>query len=123
MATLLGRLYDSAIAVARQWNDKRKGSKSGLMGKAGRALAGSSPTSWRPWSGDPYQQCLEYRNWVYTAVRFRGIKRQTAPIVATIHPTGTKEKFARERRKAYRASGEFLPLRRWVTKSAQTTTV
>lgn len=116
MASTLGRLYDSAWTFAKAMTGRKR---NGPAKAAARQLAGNSPTSWRPWSGDPYQQCLEYRNWVYTAVRFRGLKRQTAPLVAKVGKPGDKEKYFRERRKAYRL-GDEAPHRRWVQKNIHT---
>lgn len=128
MAKLLGRLYDSVTSSTRAMTgfvtgmfSEKKDTRSrngGVARSAARSLAGNSPSSWQPWSGNPYQQLLEYRNWVYTSVRFRGLKRQTAPLVASIRTTEDREKWMIERRKAY-AGGPYAAKRHFVLKSHQ----
>jgi phage portal protein BeeE len=118
MPNLMGRLYDSAMTWTKAMTRKRSKPAS-----APGRMMGGSPSSWRPWSGDPYQQCVEYRNWVYTAVRFRGIKRQTAPMVARVAKPGEKEKYFTERRKSFKGLCQTPDKRRWVTKSVHTAAV
>lgn len=128
----LGKLYDRLVNLGRAFDAAcdhvtRTGQLPAMAEKASRpgsargsaaGKLGGSPSSWRPWSGDPYQQLTEYRNWVYTAVRFRAIRRQSPPLVVRYVAPGEREKHYHDRRKAYR-HGDTVGMRRFVSKSAQ----
>jgi hypothetical protein len=100
-----GRLYDGVIAFAKAVAGREK------VDKKVASLLGGTPASWRAWSGDPYQQIIEYRNWIYTAIRFRALRRQVPPIVARYVDAGEIEGERAERRKAF-AFGGAMPKKR-----------
>jgi phage portal protein BeeE len=107
----LGRLYDGVVNFAKALRPSRGKVRSSIGG-----WFGGSPTGWRAWSGDPYQQITEYRNWVYTSVHFRALKRQTPPLAVRYvkEDEVEQEKFVRQ--KAYLA-GQYVPKRKMVKRS------
>jgi hypothetical protein len=105
-----GRLYDGVIAFAKAVAGREK------VDKKVASLLGGTPASWRAWSGDPYQQIIEYRNWTYTAIRFRALRRQVPPIVARYVDAGEIEGDRAERRKAFTFGGAMPKKRNIVSR-------
>lgn len=128
MSMRFGKLYDRALKFGQAFDSlcdrvirgdaevfEKLAGKKKKPSQAGSMLSGS-PSSWRPWSGDPYQQIVEYRNWVYTAVRFRALRRQTPPLVVRYVAPETREKYLHERRTGAIAA---FPRRRFIQKSVK----
>lgn len=109
---LYARLSEAAKALFG--TGKKRNEDSGV---GGRFANGGMGYGYQQWSGNPLQQVTEYRNWTYTAVRFRGIARQTPPVVVIAHQEGEQRKYLRERQKAFRDGRDFIERRFVRTKS------